>query len=142
MGSGTTVSNTGTFLPGDLGSGVGSCNFIMLNPSTATEIEDDPTIRRCKGFVRDWGYRYLIVTNLSPRRTPSPRRLRAYGLERLEIHERNVSVLEHHATHSNLVVAAWGFHGSIHRLGDAGRLALRRVSRPVYCLGKVKRRGS
>ena len=29
--------------------------FIGLNPSTADETEDDPTIRRCIGFAESWG---------------------------------------------------------------------------------------
>jgi hypothetical protein len=30
--------------------------FIGLNPSIADGETDDPTIRRCKAFVRSWGY--------------------------------------------------------------------------------------
>jgi hypothetical protein len=36
-------------------------NFIGLNPSTADEQEDDPTIRRCIGFARNWGYDALVT---------------------------------------------------------------------------------
>lgn len=32
--------------------------FIMLNPSTADELEDDPTIRRCVNFAKKWGMRW------------------------------------------------------------------------------------
>lgn len=28
--------------------------FCMLNPSRADHEQDDPTIRRCMGFARDW----------------------------------------------------------------------------------------
>ena len=38
--------------------------FVGLNPSTADESVDDPTIRRCKGFAADWGYGGLIMANL------------------------------------------------------------------------------
>jgi hypothetical protein len=34
--------------------------FIMLNPSTADETLNDPTIRRCIGFARAWGFRHLL----------------------------------------------------------------------------------
>lgn len=38
--------------------------FIGLNPSTATETMDDPTIRRVKRFAMDWGYGGVYMCNL------------------------------------------------------------------------------
>lgn len=38
--------------------------FIGLNPSIADESEDDPTIRRCINFAKDWGYGGILMTNL------------------------------------------------------------------------------
>src|SRR5437868_14686902 len=38
--------------------------FIMLNPSTADDRKDDPTIRRCIGFAHSWGFGVLEVVNL------------------------------------------------------------------------------
>jgi hypothetical protein len=35
-----------------------------LNCSTADEREDDPTIRRCIDFAKQWGFTGLLMTNL------------------------------------------------------------------------------
>ena len=49
--------------------------FIGLNPSTATAAEDDPTIRRCVGFAKRWGFGALCMTNLFSQVTPFPSEL-------------------------------------------------------------------
>ena len=46
--------------------------FVMLNPSTADATKDDPTIRRCRGFARDWGCGGLVVVNLYAYRATKP----------------------------------------------------------------------
>lgn len=46
--------------------------FIGLNPSTADEMKDDPTIRRVKGFARDWGFGSVVMTNLFAWRDTDP----------------------------------------------------------------------
>lgn len=38
--------------------------FIGLNPSTANEKKDDPTIRRVVSFARSWGYGGVYMMNL------------------------------------------------------------------------------
>jgi hypothetical protein len=38
--------------------------FILLNPSQANEVGDDPTIRRCMGFAQAWGYSSMEIVNL------------------------------------------------------------------------------
>ena len=45
--------------------------FVMLNPSTADEHEDDPTVRRCRSFAHDWGCDGIAIVNLFAYRTPS-----------------------------------------------------------------------
>lgn len=47
--------------------------FLMFNPSTADSAYDDPTIRRCVGFAKRWGYGRLTVINLFALRSPNPR---------------------------------------------------------------------
>ncbi len=51
--------------------------MVMLNPSTADEYQDDPTIRRCVGFARRHGHAALRVLNLFAFRSPYPAALRA-----------------------------------------------------------------
>lgn len=47
--------------------------FIGLNPSTANGSEDDPTIRRCIAYAKDWGYDGLYMANLFAYRATNPK---------------------------------------------------------------------
>ncbi|MCX4232077.1 DUF1643 domain-containing protein [Streptomyces ortus] len=49
--------------------------FVMLNPSTADALRDDPTIRRCIGYARSWGCGALMVANLYAWRATDPNEL-------------------------------------------------------------------
>lgn len=60
----------------DLPHGHQFAQFIGLNPSTADETRDDPTIRRCIGFAKLWGYGALCMTNLFAFRATKPRDMR------------------------------------------------------------------
>lgn len=51
------------------------CVWVLLNPSTADERKDDPTIRRCGGFSKSWGFGALEVVNLFAFRATDPRSL-------------------------------------------------------------------
>jgi len=49
--------------------------FIGLNPSTANEEQDDPTIRRVVRFASDWGYGGVYMLNLFTYVTAYPKEL-------------------------------------------------------------------
>lgn len=73
-----TISECGRYrydLTRETGEGVGSVLWVMLNPSTADATEDDPTIRRCVGFTRRWGFARLKVVNLFAFRATNPAEL-------------------------------------------------------------------
>jgi hypothetical protein len=83
--------------------------FIMLNPSTADAEKDDPTIRRCIRFAKDWGYGGLYVVNLFALRATNPKELLAapfvVGVD-------NEKWIRKMGSLSDLVICAWG-NGSI-----------------------------
>lgn len=78
--------------------------FVMLNPSTADALVDDPTIRRCVGFARSWGCGGIVVANLFALRATDPailtRTADPIGPENDETLDRLCA--------GRLVIAAWG----------------------------------
>ena len=109
----------------------GFVQFIGLNPSTATEAQDDPTLRRVQGFVRAWGYDDLVMTNLFAYRATIPGdMMKAHNPEGHE----NDAVIGEIASRAALIVAAWGNHGSFN--GRAGRVCefLKSISVKLHAL--------
>ena len=123
------------FLSRGLGfGGDGAAMFVMLNPSTAAEYRDDPTIRRCIGFAKAWGYRTLYVTNLSPLRATDPKELLAAGPEPEDVRQENLENILETAIYCQVVVAAWGVHGAAEGRADHVIQALEPLTE-VHCLG-------
>ena len=58
----------------------------MLNPSTADETTDDPTIRRVIDFSRRWGFSRLIVVKLVPLRSTDPKAALAWAKKGAFLH--------------------------------------------------------
>jgi hypothetical protein len=92
----------------DVGSGSGSLVVVGLNPSTADERVNDPTIRRCVAFARDWGYRKLIVLNLFAFRATKPDDLRKAADP---VGPENDRWLRDLSQEASLTLAAWGNDG-------------------------------
>lgn len=82
--------------------------FIMLNPSTADAEQDDPTIRRCLGFAKSWGFGQLEVVNLFAVRATDPAVLKKAGDL---VGSDNDEQILNSARVCSLVVCAWGNHG-------------------------------
>jgi hypothetical protein len=59
-----------------LGGARRTATFILLNPSTADAMRDDPTIRRCLDFARRWRCGRLVVLNLFALRATNPAELK------------------------------------------------------------------
>ena len=77
----------------------------MLNPSTADQTQDDPTIRRVMHFADREGYDYLSVVNLYAARSTNPRHLALFDDP---IGPGNDSRIRAETARADFVVAAWG----------------------------------
>lgn len=88
--------------------GNGMCCFVMLNPSTATATELDPTVRRCLDYAFNWGYQGLHVLNLFAYRSTDPRVLRTVADP---VGPENQHAFSTIIPKSNLVICAWGNGG-------------------------------
>lgn len=110
----------------------GAVAFIGLNPSTADAARDDPTIRRCAGFARDWGFGALVMVNLFDVRATDPAvmKRRTAPLSRV-----NDAVLLASARRATLVVAAWGAHGTHRDRATEVRALLRAAGIEPRCFG-------
>ena len=109
--------------------------FIMLNPSTATEVQNDPSVERCERRARALGFGSFCVANIFAWRDTDPRAMRRAAdpvgpLNDTEI--LNCCLL------ANRIVCAWGTHGTHLQRGPAVERILRNTGRPLHTLGLSK----
>lgn len=111
--------------------------FVGLNPSTADALTDDNTVRRCRRFARDHGFRGLLMTNMFAYRTRWPKVL--YQAEKDGVNivgEENDAYLHWAARFAGQVVVAWG--------AVPGRAIVRAthlsgvLRRDLWCFGKTQ----
>lgn len=89
--------------------------MVGLNPSTADEFSDDPTVRRCIGFAKREGCGTLVMTNIFALRSTDPRELyRGHAIVGID----NDRWLARTAAESDLIVCAWGNHGKLSGRGE------------------------
>ena len=88
--------------------------WIMLNPSTADESVEDPTIRRCIGYARDWFFGGIWIANAFALRSTDPYALYATADQSYRIGPLNDWILEqlvaHQVEQGGPIVCAWGEH--------------------------------
>lgn len=108
--------------------------FLMLNPSTADALEDDPTIRRCTGFAKRESTGGLIVVNLFGLRSTDPRALLHHHDP---VGQLNDAFVRQATDQASTVIAAWGAAGVT---GDRGREVTRALTARgvvLQCLGRT-----
>lgn len=110
----------------------GLVSWIGLNPSTATETVNDPTVERCQRRTQQMGFGGMLMLNLFAFRATDPDDMKwaadPVGPETDQHLIRSVN-------RSRLVVACWGVHGTHLGRGAAVIELLRRHKVKLHCLG-------
>lgn len=106
--------------------------FVLLNPSTATEAQNDPTVARVERFARDWGLGGFDLMNLFAFRAPRPDDLIAVpdpvGPETDALLQTLSGALP--------VVCGWGRHGGHLGRGSEVAALLRRCGHRLSALAE------
>jgi hypothetical protein len=106
--------------------------FVMLNPSTATEVQNDPTVERCERRARALGFGAFRVTNIFAYRATDPRVMRAAADP---VGPDNDAAIAGSVPWATQVICAWGNHGA--HLGRGAVVAglLRGAGAELWSLG-------
>ena len=110
--------------------------FVMLNPSTATEIANDPTVERCERRARALGFGAVRVANVFALRETDPARMRADPDP--EGGPANDAAIRAAADWADMLVCAWGVHGAHRGRGGAVEAMLRGTGRALHALGLTR----
>ncbi len=109
--------------------------FVMLNPSTATEVQNDPTVERCERRARALGFGAFRVTNIFAFRATDPRVMRAAPDP---IGPANDAAIADSARWADRILCAWGSHGAHLGRGAEVEALLRATARPLLHLGLTR----
>ncbi|WP_209427234.1 DUF1643 domain-containing protein [Pararhodobacter sp. SW119] len=113
----------------------GRALFVMLNPSTATEVQNDPTVERCERRARALGFGAFRVCNIFGFRATDPRVMRAAADP---VGPDNDAAIVASAGWADRIVCAWGTHGAHLDRGPVVERLLRATGRELFHLGLSK----
>ncbi len=109
--------------------------FVGLNPSTANELEDDPTIKRCMGFAQKWGYGGMYFCNIYAYVSTDPRSLSAEGA----LAAANIPAIKMAAALSVFTIAAWGDGVGLVKNGLLVAEHVTEIIAPAWCFGLTQK---
>jgi len=113
-----------------------ACQVVIgLNPSTADESINDPTIRKCIGRAKRNGFNQLVMLNIFALRSTDPKKLKQVADP---IGPENDVWIREICNRVNTVIVAWGNDGEILKRGQAVSTMLFTPGIDMYCLGTNK----
>lgn len=110
--------------------------FCCLNPSTADDVNNDPTVSRCVNFSKRWGYSAFVMLNIFAYRATDPKTMKSQDDP---IGPENDAAIRELSSKAGLVVCAWGTHGShMNRCNDVKSLLIDSTGNNIWHLGLTK----
>lgn len=106
--------------------------FILLNPSTATEMQNDPTVERCERRARALGFGAFAVTNIFAYRATNPLHMRT---QVDPVGPGNDGAIADRVDWADHIICGWGSHGAHLARGAQVAGLLRAMNRPLFHLG-------
>ncbi len=116
-----------------LGGSGGTYLFLLLNPSTADERVNDPTVARCCTRAFRWGASRLIVANIFAFRATDPRVMKAAPDPIGPDNDQHILAA---AAQASRIICGWGEHGAHMGRGRAVMTMLQDAGHDLYCLRK------
>ena len=113
----------------------GRALFVMLNPSTATEMQNDPTVERCERRARALGFGAFRVCNIFAWRDTDPKAMRRAADP---VGPRNDAAIVAGCDWAGTVVCAWGSHGAHLDRGRQVEQLMRGTGATLHHLGLTK----
>ena len=110
--------------------------FVMLNPSTASELANDPTVARVESRARRMSFGAYRVCNLFAWRATRPDQLLGASAP---VGPENDEVLAEACRWADQVICAWGNHGELSSRGTEVESLLRRTTGPLFHLGLTQK---
>ena len=114
----------------------GLANFVMLNPSVADVVKNDPTVERCERRAEMLGFGGYCVSNIFAWRDTDPLRMRKATHP---VGPDNDRILLDEAQRAEIVIVAWGVHGAHRGRGAAVRHMFDDKGIAMHHLGLTRR---
>ena len=134
--SSAVFSSCGSYryrLQREIGPGEKTLLFIGLNPSTADEEKNDPTVERIERRAKAMGFGRISVCNIFAYRATDPQVMKG---QPFPVGPENDAAILEEARKADLVLCAWGIHGCHLNRGREVEKLLRNAGIPLHCLGR------
>lgn len=111
--------------------------WVMLNPSIADAEQLDPTLRRCLGFSKAWGYGRMVIANIYALRSTDPKRLLKHNHN--PSNRINNQYIYQEALRCKKIVLGCGSHSMARdRLSEVTHVITNLAGKKCYCLGTTQ----
>ncbi len=117
------------------GKGENRAVFIGLNPSTATELQNDPTVARCINYAKAWGHDAMTMLNAYAFRSTDPK-----GLKTIDdpVGPDNDRYISRQTLAASRIILCWGTHAVYLDRGENLFTKLQAWERDLFCLRVTK----